>query len=226
MPEKLKLSPTTGLKLFLECPRCFWLRYNEDVHRPKVPFPSLPGGMDRLLRKYFDEFRAQDKLPPEIEGQVEGKLFQDQDLLNEWRNPWKGLRYEDEKLDVTLGGALDECLIDGKYYIPVDYKTRSGEPKEGDSEKYYQNQLDCYTLLLSKNGYPTRDFAYLVYYYPTQISKDRLVKFECSVVKLATSTDRAYKVFSDAVNCLKGPIPPKHTECGYCAWYTDLLEYD
>lgn len=224
--HRIELSPTTGLNLFLECPRCFWLRYREGVHRPDTIFPSLPGGMDRILKDYFDSFRTKDKLPPELEGKVEGKLYSDMERMDAWRNWRKGLRFEDPKLDAVLKGAIDDCLIDDGYYIPLDFKTRGSAPKEGQSEEYYQNQLDCYTFLLKNSGCKTRDHAYLVYYYPDFINEDHMVKFDVSVVKLKTSAERVYKVFQDAVNCFRGPIPPRHTECGYCAWYSDLLEYD
>jgi CRISPR/Cas system-associated exonuclease Cas4 (RecB family) len=224
--KKLELSPTTGLNLFLECPRCFWLRYREKVHRPAIPFPSLPSGMDRILKEYYDSFRIKSGMPPEIEGKVEGKLFPDQERMESWRNWRKGLRFEDPKLDAVLRGALDECLFDGKYHIPLDIKTRGAAPKEGQSEEYYQTQLDCYAFLLDKNGYKTRDFAYLVYYFPESVSKKHQVNFNTEVVKLETDPERAYKIFSEAVNCYRGPIPPSHTECGFCAWYSDLLEYD
>lgn len=226
MTKKLELSPTTGLGLFLECPRCFWLRYNEGVHRPDVVFPSLPGGMDRILKEYFDSFRAKNKLPPELEGKVEGKLLPDQELIDNWRNWRTGLYFEDSKLDAILRGALDECLVDGELYIPLDIKTRGTAPNQGQSELYYQNQLDCYVFLLSKMGYKTKGYAYLVYYYPQGVDDKHLVRFNTEVVKLETDVDRLYKVFSDAVNCLRGPIPPRHTECSFCAWYSDLLEYD
>jgi len=226
MVEKIKLSPTTGLNLFKECPRCFWLRYREGVHRPETIFPSLPGGMDRIIKDYFDSFRAKNEMPPEIKGKVEGILVPDQDLINQWRNWRRGLQFDDPKLEATLTGALDDCLLDGEYYIPIDAKTRGAAPKEGQSEHYYQTQLDCYSFLLSNNGYKTRDYAYLVYYYPNSFTENHLVKFNTEVVKVETSTERAYKTFSDAVNCLKGPIPESHTECGFCAWYADLLEYD
>ena len=54
--KKLELSPTSGLKLFLECPRCFWLRYREGDHRPDTIFPSIQGGMYRIIKDYFDYF--------------------------------------------------------------------------------------------------------------------------------------------------------------------------
>jgi len=226
MGEKIKLSPTTGLNLFLECPRCFWLRFNEGVHRPEVIFPSLPGGMDRIIKDYFDSFRVKGELPPELKGKVEGKLIEDQALLDEWRNWRKGLIYEDPQLEATLAGALDDCLVDQGHYIPVDYKTRGSAPKEGNSEEYYQVQLDAYTFLLQKNGYATREFAYLVYYFPEAFQSDHLVKFKTEVVRVETDSQRCYKIFQDAVNCLRGPIPKAHTECSYCAWFSDLLDYD
>ena len=73
---KLRLSPS-ALNLFLECPKCFWLEYGAGIHRPRGPFPSLPGGMDIIIKKYFDSYRAVGKVPPEIVNQVEGDLFAD-----------------------------------------------------------------------------------------------------------------------------------------------------
>jgi CRISPR/Cas system-associated exonuclease Cas4 (RecB family) len=223
--ERVKLAPTTGLSLFLECPRCFWLRFNEKVHRPETIFPSLPGGMDRIIKKYFDTFRKEEKLPPEIEGQVSGKLMGDQALLDQWRNFRQGLVYNDPKLEATLAGALDDCLMDDGHYIPVDYKTRGAAPKAGASARYYQTQLDSYVFLLQKNGYPTREFAYLVYYFPDQINESHQVKFSVEVVRLETDGQRAYKIFSDALHCLRSPIPASHSQCNFCAWYCELLEY-
>lgn len=55
MPQ---LSAST-LKLFQECPRCFWLRINRKLERPRGPFPSLPSGINRVLKSYFERYRAQ-----------------------------------------------------------------------------------------------------------------------------------------------------------------------
>lgn len=215
--KEIRLSPST-LNLFLECPRCFWLHINENIHRPRGPFPSLPMGMDSVIKIYFDKYRIKGRLPPEIKGKVDGRLMNDPELLNKWRN-WKtGLEYKDEVLEVTLFGALDDCLVDGKYYMPLDYKTRGSEPRVGESEKYYGNQLDCYTLLLEGNGYQVRNFGYLIYYYPKEVEDEGRVKFNVEVIKLNTDPKRAKKVLEDAVKLLNNPIPPHHSECEYCIW--------
>jgi hypothetical protein len=236
-----RLSPTTGLNLFRECPRCFWLHYNKRVQRPRGIFPSLPGGMDLVIKKYFDRYRG--TLPPEIEGKVEGSLMPDVELMDKWRNWRTGLEYYDKDLDAVLFGALDDCLIDedpsvspspngiaGRagqaYYIPLDYKTRGSAPKYGDSERYYQTQLDAYGLLLSTNDYKTRNFAYLVYYYPIEVGENGLVKFDIKPVKVETDIERAKNTFCTAVELLRGPMPEHNNNCEYCCWLSNRLDFE
>jgi len=180
--------------------------------------------MDTVIKKYFDRYRG--GLPPELEGSVEGTLMPDMQLLKRWRNWRTGLQYHDTKRDAVLFGALDDCLFDGEYYIPLDYKTRGTPPKEGASERYYQVQLDTYSLLLAKNGFATRDFAYLVYYYPKEVREGGVVQFTTKPVKVATNLVRAEKIFRDAVELLKGPIPKKHSTCEYCCWVNDRLGFE
>jgi len=221
--KQIRLSPST-LSLFLECPRCFWLNINENIHRPRGAFPSLPGAMDSVIKTYFDKYRLKGELPLEIRGKIAGRLMDNLELLKKWRN-WKtGLEYKDEILGVSLFGALDDCLVDSStsseqvYYIPVDYKTRGSAPRDGDSEKYYGTQLDCYALLLEQNGYPVRDWAYLIYYFPKEVEERGRVNFNVEVIRLKTDPQRAIKIIEQAIRLLSGPIPPHHSECEYCIW--------
>jgi len=39
----------------LECPRCFWLQIVKNIKRPAGIFPSLPSGMDKILKVHFDK---------------------------------------------------------------------------------------------------------------------------------------------------------------------------
>jgi len=215
--KEIRLSPST-LNLFSECPRCFWLHINERIHRPRGIFPSLPGGMDGVIKIYFDKYRKIDKLPPEIEGEVRGKLIKDLNLLNRWRNWRTGLEYKDEVLGATLFGALDDCLQENDKYMPLDYKTRGYPPREGDSEKYYGNQINSYALMLEANGYPVSDVGYLVYYFPKEVAENGQVSFNIKVVELKVDPNKAKKVLTDAIKLLSGPIPSHHSECEYCLW--------
>ncbi len=214
------LSPSK-LNLFQECPLCFWLAEVHGIHRPSGPFSSLPSGLDLLIKKYFDKYRALGKMPPEIDSQVKGCLFPDQALLDKWRNWRTGLRYEDKNLDAVLRGALDECFVDGRYYIPVDYKTRGFELKE-DSLSYYQTQLDCYTLFLEENGYQHLSFGYLIYYIPEEVGENGAVKFKINVQELKTNPKNGLEVFRRAVELLRSPQPKSYSECQFCSWGNDF----
>ncbi len=224
MKNLIILSPS-ALNLFLECPKCFWLEKIKGIHRPNGAFPSLPGGIDAVLKKYFDKFRDKGELPPEIKGKAVGRLLDNQELLNEWRNNRRGLRFYDKDLEAELMGALDDCLIDGEYFIPVDYKTRGWLAKD-DSHSYYENQLNVYTLLLEKNGYKHKGFAYLIFYSPNEVVSEAKILFNVEPRKVAVDTKAAYRVFQDAVKILRGPQPKSHSACKFCVWGNDFVNFE
>ena len=164
-----KLSKSS-LSLMKECPRCFWLTQHKVWKRPQGIFPSLPSGMDNILKTHFDKFREKGKLPPELcdnHDCKDMKLFDDKELLKIWRNNFKGIGWKDIEGNV-LFGAIDDLLINGKKLITMDYKTR-GFPLKEDTAEFYQDQLDIYNFLFRKNGYETEDYAFLIFYYPKEV---------------------------------------------------------
>ena len=214
--KSYRISPTT-LNLFRECPRCFWLKLNQKMARPEQPSSTLPRGMDILIKKYFDRYRPQ-KQPPELKGKMPGELMQDQRLLDRWRNWRTGLQFVDRSLGGSLlFGALDECFVDGDIYMPADYKTRGFALKE-DSIKYYQNQLDCYTLLLLKNGYKVNNRGYLIYYILDSVAENGDSKYAVSLIEMKTNPDNAYADFKNAVERLQQPLPELNPSCSFCSW--------
>jgi CRISPR/Cas system-associated exonuclease Cas4 (RecB family) len=216
--QMIKLSPST-ISLFMECPRCFWLQFNKNIHRPRGIFPSLPGGMDGVIKKYYDSYRKLGKLPPEVDGKLTGKLLADEKLLKSWQSNWEGIKYFNKDLSALMKGVLDDCLVDGGTYIPLDYKTRGYDLKD-DSTSYYQHQLDIYCYLLAKNGYNITNYAYLVYYFPKAVKENGQVEFNVEPKKVETDIKHAEQLFKDAVACLRGPEPKKHTDCSreFCNW--------
>lgn len=205
----LKLSATT-LKLYLECPRCFWLAMKKKIERPRGPFPSLPSGMDLVLKRYFDGYRRQGTLPPLIDGKLQGTLMKDALTIG----------FTDPRVNARIWGKLDDGLIlpDGRY-APLDHKTRASAPgDEGYSEKYYKFQMEVYSLLLEKNGYPITRTAYLVYYYPLDGVLHQGFPFGVTVHRIATDPDHAQQVFEAAVKLLDGPLPSSSEGCEFCKW--------
>ena len=217
MTKPLKLSPSS-LNLFKDCTLCFWMQFNKGIKHPSTIFPSLPSGMDRILKNHFDSYRERKLLPPELK-QLDGDthLFEKMDLLTAWRNNLKGIKYIDEEVGATLRGAIDEMLINGKKLIVLDFKTR-GFPLKEDTHDYYQDQLDIYSYLLEKNGFETEDYAYLLFFHPECVNGDGSVKFISNLVKMKTNPSNAEKLFRDAVECLQGEMPSASDDCGHCGY--------
>ena len=210
-----KFSPSS-LSLLKDCPRCFWLKFNKDIKRPEGIFPSLPSGMDKILKIHFDSFMRKGELPPELKELKDVKLFDDEELLKVWRSNFKGIPWEDKEGNV-FRGAIDNILKKGNKLIVLDYKTR-GYPLKEDTHEHYQNQMDIYNLLLRKNNYKTEDYAYLLFYHPDKVNKKGDVVFNTDLIKMKISIENAENIFKNALEVLKDKIPEASEECEYCRW--------
>jgi len=209
-----KLSPSS-LSLMHECPRCFWLDKHGVWKRPAGIFPSLPSGMDGILKIHFDKFRERGLLPPELctNGECKNlKLFNEPELMKAWRNNFKGIRWEDKNGNV-LHGAVDNILQKGEKLIVLDYKTR-GYPCKEDTHEHYQNQLDIYNFLLRKNGYKTEDYAFLLFYVPKEVTETGEVIFDTTLKKMKVDVKNAGDIFNKAIKLLEGECPKK--SCEWC----------
>ena len=189
------------------------------INRPSGAFPSLPSGVDKILKEHFDRFMERGKLPPELKknGVAGYKLFDNKELLALWRNNFKGIQYTDEKSGILLRGAVDNILVKGKKLIVLDYKTR-GFPLKEDSHHYYQDQMNVYNFLLRKNGYETEDYSYLLFYMPEKVIETGEFVFNTELVKMETHVKHAENLFQKAIDVLNGKMPKSSKECGFCEW--------
>ncbi|MBN2094516.1 MAG: PD-(D/E)XK nuclease family protein [Candidatus Aenigmarchaeota archaeon] len=213
-----KLSPSS-LSLMEDCPRCFWIHFNRHKQRPQGIFPSLPSGMDRILKEHFDRFMERGELPPELRenGSCNGfRLFDNKGLLKVWRNNFRGISWADSEENI-LHGAVDNIMVNGNKLIVLDYKTR-GFPLKEDTAEHYRNQLDLYNFLLRKNGFETEDFAFLLFYVPREVLDSGSVVFDTTLVRMNVSVENAAKIWNRAISLLKGPCPENggEKECEWC----------
>jgi len=215
----IKISPS-GIGILLECPRCLWLHVNESKKRPQGIFPSLPGGMDGVFKKYFDEYRIRGELPPEIDGKIKGRLFDDAQKLKEWREfnfGRGGIKAEIPEYDMILSGAIDDLVVspDGKY-VPFDFKTR-GYPVKEDTHEHYRHQLDLYALLFQKNGMEPASYGYLLFFWPESYGLG-MANFKTELIEMDVSPNRGMSVLKKAHDIITGPIPLAHQSCEYCVY--------
>lgn len=209
-----KLSPT-GINLIEECPRCFWLTQHGIWKRPAGIFPSLPSGMDSILKTHFDKFMKKGIMPPELKELKECKdmkLFDDEEKLKVWRSNFKGVSWKDEEGN-ELHGAVDNILVKGKKLVVLDYKTR-GFPLKEDTAEHYRFQQNVYNFLLRKNGYNTEDFFFLLFYVPKEVTETGEVIFDTQLVKMDVDVKAAEKTWKKALKMLDEPCPEEN--CEWC----------
>lgn len=213
----IKISPS-GISSLLECPRCLWLQVREGKKRPRGIYPSLPDGMDNVFKNYFDEYRLRGELPPEIDGKVDGKLFDDAGQLKTWRDfnfGRGGIRATIPEYDMELNGAIDELLVapDGRF-VPFDFKTR-GYPTKSDTHEHYRHQLDLYSLLFQKNCFEPADYGYLLFFWPRSYSLG-MTNFKTDLVRMDVSPSRGMSVLKAAHDIVTAPMPLQAPTCEYC----------
>ncbi len=209
-----KLSPS-ALNLMKDCPRCFWLTQHKVWKRPAGIFPSLPSGMDRILKIHFNKFRDKGQLPPELceNGECKDmKLFDDKEKLKIWQSNFKGISWEDKQGN-ELHGAVDNILVKGEKLIVLDYKTR-GYALKDDTAEHYRLQQNIYNFLLKKNGYETEDYFFLLFYVPSEVTETGEVIFDITLVKMKVDIESAEKVWEDALELLEKECPSKC--CEWC----------
>jgi hypothetical protein len=212
--KTFKLSPS-ALNLMKDCPRCFWLTRNKVWKRPSGIFPSLPSGMDKILKVHFDRFMKRDLLPPELSGNKNCKgmsLFNNPELMKLWQSNFKGIRFEDSKGNI-LHGAVDNILVKGKKLIVLDYKTR-GYPLKEDTAEHYRLQQNVYNFLLRKNGYKTEDYFFLLFYIPSKVTDSGKIIFNTELVKMKVDVGMAEKMWKKALKLLNGECPSE--KCEWC----------
>lgn len=209
------LSPST-LFLFKQCPRCFWLLLRKDIARPTSLYPSLPYGIDKVLKERFDFFRAKGKLPVELRQLGSEVILCEHPLLSLWKDTRQGIRWKDAQGNM-LRGAVDDVLQQREKFIVLEYVTRGFGLKE-DTVSYYADQVSIYSYLLQKNGFPTEEYAYVLFYYPKGVNWRGDVWFHKRLEKVSISVSAVERLFQDALAVLDGKMPLAAESCEFCRW--------
>lgn len=215
-----KLSPSR-LNLFRECPRCFWLRVRKKKERPNRPFPSLPSGMDRKLKDYFDRYREREELPPELEDRCPDlQLLGDTGLLERARDWRREPVWNDPETGASLRGGVDDLLeTPADSLVVLDYKTR-GYPPSGDSgvPAYYERQVNLYSLILEETNYRTAGYGLVLYLYPGRVLEGGKFAFKSELRKVPVDLEKARGLVREAVETLEGDMPRHSPGCDYSDW--------
>ncbi len=219
--EPFKLS-RSKIELYMECPKCFYLDRRLGVARPPgFPF-SLNSAVDTLLKKEFDIHRADKTTHPLMKAFGLDAIPFTHELLNEWRENFKGLQYHHEPTNFIMTGAIDDLWVDknGKIMV-VDYKATSKTSKvnlDAEWQDGYKRQMEMYQWLLKKMGFNVSNTGYFVYCNGKTSGEafDGKLEFDIDLIPYTGDSSWVENTLFEAKKCLNGQVPSSSDGCDYC----------
>lgn len=230
--EPYKLS-RSRLDRFLKCPCCFYLDRRLGVDQVSGPAFTLNSATDTLLKKEFDECRARKISHPLMKKyKIDAVPFQ-HEMIDEWRENFKGVQYLHEPTNLLITGAVDDIWVnpDGKLLV-VDYKSTSTQKEidinDGTPWKdAYKRQMEIYQWLLEMNGFDVSDTGYWVYVNADteQDAFDGKLIFDEEIISHKGDRSWVEQSIIDAHKCLmKKKCPPPTEECEWCQYREAALK--
>ncbi len=224
-PEPYRIS-RSGIALFAECPRCFYLEKRLGVGRPDMPGFSLNTAVDNLLKNEFDVHRAKGSRHPLMRAYGIDAVPYPHEKLDEWRDSLHhGIQYLHKPTNLLIRGGIDDIWQNpkGEVHI-VDYKatSKSGEVSlEGPYQQGYKRQVETYQWLFQKNGFKVSPIAYFVYCNGISDKEafDGKLEFKVTVIPYKGDTQWIDPTIEKMKACLMAKkIPPTGAECNYCPY--------
>ncbi len=225
-PEPFVVS-RSGIDLYIECPRCFYLDRRLGTGRPPgFPF-SLNTAVDALLKKEFDIHRAANTPHPLMkEYGVDAVPFA-HEKLEEWRDSrLRGIKFFHEPTNLTIKGGIDDVWVnaEGQLHV-VDYKATAKTTEVGIDAEWqlgYKRQMEVYQWLFRKNGFDISDIGYFVYCNGNTDKKafDAKLEFDVKVIPYKGNDNWVEGTVREIKNCLDSDeLPAASDGCDYCAYF-------
>ena len=212
------------IDFFLECSRCFYLDRRLGIGRPPgFPF-TLNSAVDALLKKEFDIYRAKGSKHPLMETYgIQAVPFR-HEMINEWRNNFKGIQFLHRPTNFLITGAIDDIWVNdaGELFI-VDYKATSTSNEIDMDAPYrqgFKRQMEIYQWLFRRNDFKVSDTGYFVYANGEKDKEafDGKLEFKVEVIPYKGSDKWVEGAIVDAHKCLIGELPDPVSTCEYCAY--------
>ena len=213
------------IDLFFQCPRCFYLDRRLGVAPPRgFPF-NLNDAVDLLLKKEFDIYRKKKETHPLVATAGLSLVPMQHERLEEWRNPFTGVRYHHQPSNFIVFGGVDDVWNDTDGAVTVvDYKATSKDEEvtiDAAWQQAYKRQLEVYQWLFRNNGFTVSDTGYFVYANGDRSREkfDDTLHFNTKLIPYTGSTDWIEEVLLRAKEVLIGDAVPESGQwCDFCPY--------
>lgn len=224
----------SGIDLFVQCARCFYLDKRLGTARPPgFPF-SLNSAVDALLKKEFDGYRAKGTTHPLMkEYNIDAVPYAHREL-DAWRDSLRrGIMYLHAPTNLMVRGGVDDVWVNpqGELHI-VDYKATSKSTEvnlDAEWQDGYKRQMEVYQWLFRKNGFAVSDIGFFVYCNGDADKEafDAKLEFDVTVIPYRGNPDWVEPTILNMHACLMAKdLPPPAADCDYCAYFEQRSSHE
>ena len=217
------------IDLYFDCKRCFYLDQKHGIRRPHGTPLVINNFVVKHFKNLLDEYRKKQIFFPDSL-KINKKLIpSNNEFLNNWNHPFKGISYIDKKTNLKIRGNLDDvwqCKNTGENF-PVIIKSTSRKKDINSTNIWpgYWKQLSLYLYLLSKNSIKTSSIGILLYLNASENLPSELKKidFELLIFEkeldctwIEPTLDKIYKMLNS------NEVPLNSYSCKYCNYQTRI----
>ncbi len=217
------------IDLFFDCNRCFYLDQKHGIKRPHGAPLVINNFVVSHFKNTLNKYRSIEKVIPETKV-INKKLIPiNNESLDNWTHPFKGISYIDKKTNLKIRANLDDiwlCKETGNNY-PVIIKSTSRK-KNISSENIwpgYWKQLSLYSFLLKKNSVKVGSAGILVYLNASEDipNSSEVIDFQLLIFEreldqtwIEPTLDRIYQTLN------YDKVPVSDNSCKYCRYQINI----
>src|SRR3989338_2128876 len=213
------------LENFLHCPRCFYLDRRLGIEPPGMPAFTLNSAVDELLKKEFDQYRRRKEPHPLMQAYKIDCIPFMHPMIDEWREPFKGIQYHHLPTNLMMFGAIDDLWVNKKDELfVVDYKSTSTQEKitlESEYRQAYKRQMEIYQWLLSSLKFNVSSLGYFVYCNADRAKAgfEGKLEFKMEIIGYEADFSWVEGAIIAAHKCLTADtFPDPSQDCEYCKY--------
>jgi hypothetical protein len=193
-----------------------------------MPAFTLNSAVDELLKREFDQYRMRRQPHPLMVKFGIDAVPYVHPMLDEWREPFKGIACHHEETGLIIFGAVDDLWISpkGEIYV-VDYKatsTTSVITLDSEYRQAYKRQIEIYQWLLRcqpLGDLTVSNTGYFVYCNADKLRPvfDARLDFYIDVMPYEGDDSWVDKAVREAQKCLAhNKLPPFTPTCQFCQY--------
>ena len=221
----------TKIDLYFDCKRCFFLDQKYGIKRPHGTPLALNNKVVQKLKSELDVCRKEKKTHPQVLERNLNFFPINNHNLDEWKNPFKGIKYHHKETNFLLNGSIDDIWINNitkKNHCLIIKSTTKSKPLSYDEIwSGYWRQLSFYSYLLGKNSIEMSRTGMIVFINTLEEEKNfsKNFSFKLNIFEKILDFEWIEPTVKKIFQLLNEEhIPNRSNYCKYCNYYFNIKD--